>query len=411
MAIHQGAARPLTLLLAFMLYSGNFVIQAAGEEPGSSEIRLRYHTPPAWSPPEMKRQHDYDLPSLLTGESPVTTADQWREVARPRLLESWRRILGKIEPAAADMQWFGDVTQAKTIRVEQKEGYRRVELTIPLEKDFFQNHLLLLPDGEGPFPAVIAWTSTSPDYQQPEEWWGVWLAQHGYVVLTSWAFIRHYRDDTSYRNGASEKVYERFGRWLPLAKMAHDASRQAEYLRSLPQVDPDRLGFIGFSLSAKSALYVGAFDPEFKAVVSIDPHLAMHGATNYESPWYLDWRRPFEDINTPDYPVKELRGTVWSLLDADPQRPGFEHNHHELLALCAPRAMLVIGCSADKESASHSDDRQSIAYYLRAREVYRLLGADDHLQYLPLTEGHQAVSPAINAAWQAFFQKHLQPGE
>src|SRR5205807_8833242 len=111
-------------------------------------------------------------------------------------------------------------------------------------------YLLLLPKGQGsgPFPAVIAWTSSTPDYREPEQWWGAYLARHGYVVLTSWSFIRNYRQGTRLKQ-AAELVYERFGRWLPIAKMVHDVSREIEFLRSLPQVGGKRIGFMGFSLS------------------------------------------------------------------------------------------------------------------------------------------------------------------
>jgi len=83
----------------------------------------------------------------------------------------------------------------------------------------------------------------------------------------------------------NEMVYERFGHWLPMAKMVYDVRREVEYLKTLPEVDSKRLGFIGFSLSAKAALYVAAFAPEIKATVAVDPHLALHGDTNYFEQW------------------------------------------------------------------------------------------------------------------------------
>lgn len=72
---------------------------------------------------------------------------------------------------------------------------------------------------------------------------GSWLAQRGCVVLTGWSFIRNYRDATNFSNGVNHKVYERFGHWLPIAKMVHDVQREAEFLRSLPEVDGDRLQY------------------------------------------------------------------------------------------------------------------------------------------------------------------------
>jgi hypothetical protein len=404
----------LILILAFMLavplrsHAG----EAANVDETDWESRLNYHAPPDWAPEGFRDQDNYILPSLLQfpDGSPVATKADWFERRRPFLVERWQEILGKLEPDPGDARWFGDITAARVIDTVEKDGYTRVHLELPIETDFFQPHLLLIPRGQGPgpFPAVIAWTSTTPDYTQPEEWWGAWLARNGYVVLTGWSFIRNYRGGSNYRTGVNELVYKRFGHWLPMAKMVHDVRREAEFLRSRPEVDPDRIGFMGFSLSAKTALYVGAFAPEISATVAIDPHIALFGATNYHDPWYLDWRHRFPGIETGDYPDPELRGTVWSLLDADPQRPGFERNHHELLALCAPRSFLLIGCSMDQVQAVHSDDLQSWPYFNRAREVYTLLGIPERLQILPATGGHRATGPEIDAAWQEFFERWLK---
>ena len=227
-------------------------------------------------------------------------------------------------------------------------------------------------------------------------------------MLTSWSFIRHYRSGGDYRKRANELVYERFGHWLPMAKMVHDVQREVEYLRTRPEVDARRVGFIGFSLSGKTALYVAAFASEITATVAVDPHVALHGATNYHDPWYLDWKRSFPTIHTDDYPLPELRDTIWSLLDADPKRPGFERNHHELMALCAPRALLLVGCSMDKMTAVHSDDMQSWGYFNSAREVYELLGIPERIDFATTDEGHRATSPRIDPAWQAFFEKWLK---
>jgi dienelactone hydrolase len=372
---------------------------------------LNYHTPPQWTPEVMKRQAEYTIPSVLIMDDGrmVSTRREWYQVRRPQLVRHWTKILGKLEPTDADQQWFGDISKVIVRDRQEQEGYTRLQIEIPIEKDFLQQHLLLLPrdQGPGPFPAVIAWTSTGPDYKQPEVWWGAWLARRGYVVLTSWSFIRHYRGGKDYRQHVNEAVYERFGHWLPMAKMVHDVQREVEYLCTRPEVDPRRIGFMGFSLSAKTALYVAAFAPEIQATVAIDPHLAIHGDTNYQAPWYLDWHRKFASIHTDDYPQVELRNTVWSLLDANPARPGFERNHHELMALCAPRALLVIGCSMDKTTAAHSDDVQSWGYFNRAREVYRLLQIPERLEFVATDEGHRATSAKIDAAWQRFFDKWL----
>lgn len=372
--------------------------------------RLRYHTAPDTTRDEHRNQHDYEIPSVLVCDDGSTIADasQWFNQRRPELERHWTRILGKRFPTSEDRQWFGDIRAAQVLSTESRDGYQRIELTLPMEVDFDQPHLLLVPDGDGPFPAVIAWTSTSPDFREPEKWWGDWLARHGYVVLTGWSFIRHYRDETSHRNDVNQKVYDRFGHWLPMAKMVHDVQRECEFLASRQDVDAEKIGFIGFSLSAKAALYVAAFAPEVKATIAVDPHLAMHGATNFGDPWYLDWYRTFPTIHTPDYPHGNLQNTVYSLLDANPERPGFERNHHELLAMCAPRSLMVIGGSTHLFSATHSDDAQSWAYFNRGHEVYRLLGIPDHLQFIASDAGHTPTHPSFDKAWQDFFESQLK---
>jgi hypothetical protein len=98
---------------------------------------------------------------------------------------------------------------------------------------------------------------------------------------------------------------------------------------------------------------------------------------------------------------------VLSLLNTDSSRPGFEHDHHELLALSAPKPFLLIGGSLDEFSTNGSDDLESWGYVNRAREVYKLLGAADRIQYVSTGDGHHANGPHIDPAWQAFVSRWL----
>jgi len=373
------------------------------QPPSDPSLRLNHHrVSSSRSPAPEPGAENQLIPSLVDG---LRTPGDWYKKRRPEILALWTRLLGKLEPARQDRRWFGDIRKAVIHDTQEFEHYTRIRLDLPIEKDFYQQHLLLLPknQGPGPFPAVVCWTSTTPDYAMPEQWWGKWLAEHGYVVLTSWSFIRHYRDGSSYReNTAGEKLYGRFGHWLPMAKMVHDARREAEYLRSLKQVEGTRLGFMGFSLSAKTAVYVAAFAPEFKATVALDPHIAVNGGTNWYAPWYLDWLRPFPGIPTPEK-------TVLSMLNPDPKRPGFEHDHHELMALAAPRAFLLIGGRGDCEDCGgDSDDLQSWGYFNRAREVYSFLGIPERIHFALTKDGHKANGPEIDPAWRSFFERWLK---
>ena len=388
----------MTFIISALCLSLGLPLLVAGSDPTQ---RLNQHRVTSKRSPAPEPGAEKELiPSLVEG---LRGPEDWHRKKRPELVRLWTQILGKLEPDKAGRRWFGDIRRAKFGAREEFEKYTRIEVDLPIEKDFYQHHLLLLPknQGRGPFPAVICWTSTTPDYRMPEQWWGKWLAENGYVVLTSWSFIRHYRENSSYSTGINERVYDRFGHWLPIAKMVHDARRQAEYLRSLKQVDGRRLGFIGFSLSAKAAVYIAAFAPEFKATVALDPHIAVNGGTNWYAPWYLDWLRPFPDIRTRER-------TVLSLLNPDPRRPGFEHDHHELMALAAPRAFLLIGGSQSEDAGGDSDDLQSWGYFNRAREVYQLLGIPDRIAFVSTSDGHHANGPNIDPAWREFFERRLK---
>ena len=363
--------------------------------------RLHQHKVTAKGSPAPEPGAENELiPSLIED---VHSPRDWYRAKRPEVLRLWMQVVGKVEPDRHDRKWFGDIRKAVVCHTKELETYTRLDIDLPMEKDFYQHHLLLLPknQGPGPFPAVVCWSSTTPDYTAPEAWWGRWLVEHGFVVLTSWSFIRHYRDDSTYSSGAMDKVYERFGHWSGLGKMVYDARREAKYLSSLKQVDYRRLGFIGFSLGAKAAVYVAAFAPEFKATVALDPHIAINGSTNWYDPWYLDWLRPFPDIPTPER-------TVLSLLNPDPTRPGFEHDHHELMALAAPRAFLLIGGSQSEDHGGDSDDLESWGYVNRARQVYELLGVPERIQYVSTNNGHKPTGPEADAAWRAFFERWLK---
>ena len=120
-------------------------------QPGGQELsRANYHRVTSKrSPAPEPGAEDTPLPSLLAG---VRDARDWLNVRRPQLVKEWTRILGKITPGPQDLQWFGDATQAVEQSRREMDGYTRIDLDIPIEKDFLQRHLLLLPKGQGSGP-------------------------------------------------------------------------------------------------------------------------------------------------------------------------------------------------------------------------------------------------------------------
>jgi hypothetical protein len=74
------------------------------------------------------------------------------------------------------MQWFGDVTKAVEAEspAPREDGISRIDLDIPSRKIFLcQRPPVAAAEGcQGGtvlFPVVTRWTSSTPDYREPEQ--------------------------------------------------------------------------------------------------------------------------------------------------------------------------------------------------------------------------------------------------
>jgi len=159
-----------------------------------------------------------------------------------------------------------------------------------------------------------------------------------------------------------------------MRQMLWDGQAALDLLGSLPEVDPGRLGAIGHSLGSKETLYLAAFDPRVKAAVFSEGGIGM-ASTNWEADWYLG-----------------------------PQvKRGFAHDHHELLALCAPNPVLIIG-------GDSADGKISEPYVAAAHPVYALFGANGSLKLLNHGQGHAFPPEAQQAAYEWLERWLRSPG-
>ena len=144
-----------------------------------------------------------------------------------------------------------------------------------------------------------------------------------------------------------------------MAKMLHDAELAVDLLVARQHVDGGRICAIGHSLGAKEVLYLAAFDERVKVTVSSEGGIGTR-YSNWQSPWYLG-------------PARE--------------RLGPKREHHELVALAAPRPFLLVG----GESA---DGDKSWPFIEAALPVYRLYGPSPALGLLNHRKGHDVPPPA-----------------
>jgi carboxymethylenebutenolidase len=132
------------------------------------------------------------------------------------------------------------------------------------------NALLYTPQGKGPFPALVV----------IHEWWGLndWvkeeaskLADQGYVALA----IDLYRGKVA---TTPEEAHE-IMRGVPDDRSSRDLLAATSYLSSQSNVDPKRIGSIGWCMGGGYAFNLAVDDPKLKAVVINYGHLASDDAT------------------------------------------------------------------------------------------------------------------------------------
>jgi carboxymethylenebutenolidase len=132
------------------------------------------------------------------------------------------------------------------------------------------NGILYTPQGKGPFPALVV----------IHEWWGLndWvkeqaskLADQGYVALA----IDLYRGKVA---TTPEEAHE-IMRGVPSDRANRDLLAAVAYLRSLKNVNPAKVGDIGWCMGGGYALDLAIADPQLKAAVINYGHLASDKAT------------------------------------------------------------------------------------------------------------------------------------
>jgi hypothetical protein len=168
------------------------------------------------------------------------------------------------------------------------------------------------------------------------------LVRRGFITLSPECYIL--KDKVGWAKGQAAVLAKRRPGWTGMGKMIFDASRCVDFLATLPEVDSERIGCIGFSLGAKEVLYALAFEPRYKVGVFNEGGIGLR-MSNWTDPWYLS-----EKIK--------------------PRIPALEH--HQVLALVAPRPFLVLG-------GDSADGDASWPFVKAVLPVYRLLGAGDRV--------------------------------
>lgn len=338
------------------------VLKAAepvGQEiPWLSEIQ----TAPSVLPGDAPR-----LSPLLTGGS---LAD-WR-ARREEIRQWWRGFLGDLGPRQS-------MPTYEVLEEDRPSGVIRQLIRYEVEPGLLEKAYLLKPAAPGGRrPGVVALHSTFAGNirqpagieGQPEKAFGLKLAERGCVAICPRCFLWSDDPKVSYQRHA-ERLQERHPGVKGMAKMLHDAQVALDILAGLPEVDQNRLGAVGHSLGAKEAFYLAAFDERVRVTASSEGGIGI-GFSNWEALWYLG---------------------------ADIRRGDFSREHHELFALVAPRAFLLLG-------GDSADGDRSWPFIEAVLPVYRLYGRTPAIGLFNHKQGH-AVPPEAERRIYQWLQAHL----
>ncbi len=388
----------------------------------------------AWGQPseanyDESRVPSYQLPDPLVTAAGmrVTTAQQWWQLRRPEVLQLFEReMYGKAPGRPNNLRW--QVT-------EQSEDAlaglaRRKQVTIFLSENDDgprMDVLIYLPrDVEGPVPTFLGLNfngnhsivddphvhlSTSwmrggePDGvvdqkateagrgRSASRWPLQQILPRGYAVATIYYGDIDPDFDDGFQNGIHPLFYRdgqtapESSEWGSIAAWAWGLSRALDYLTDDPDLDHERVIVLGHSRLGKTALWAGANDQRFAVVISNNSGCGgaalsrrQFGETvariNSSFPhWFCD---NFNQYNhrEEDLPIDQ----------------------HELIALIAPRPVLV--CSAEEDR--WADPRGEFLACREADPVYRLLG-------VPGIDAEEM--PPLNQLTGTTIGYHIRPGK
>ena len=345
---------------------------------------------------QLKRELTYPL---AWGNSDIKDFGRWRTAARKKVFEC---MMAPPRPAA--------VFDMRVEAEEQREGYKARKISFNINAYSRVTAYLLVPDGDGPFPAINAlhdhgahlyigkekmirpfgveqevaddaneWATRLYDGQ----FVGDYMASHGYVVLSVDAPLWGERGR---EEGVDRSKYDIIaGNMMMLGRdlcafMHYDDIYATDFLATLPFVDRNRIGCLGCSMGAYRSWMLAALTDRIKAAASIC--------------WMVT-----TDVQMSTLDKKKENGGFANCL------PGLRQYLHypHIASMACPKPMLFINGSQDHLFPVRGVE----AAFGIMHDAWRSQGADDRLETeiwdIPHSCGLKAQQRMLE-----FFDKYLK---
>ena len=303
--------------------------------------------------------------ALRADDKPPADRKTW-EQHRSQLIKRMGDALGPLPPKPCDLE-------PKELGVLKRAGYRVEKLVFQSRPEVWVTANAYVPDPvKEKLPAVLAvhghwpWARRDPVVQAR----CLGLVKLGFFVLAVDAFGAGERYTAPARGTYHGALYGSTlwptGLTL-LGQQVYDNRRAVDYLLTRPEVNPEALGVTGASGGGNQTMYAGALDERFKAVVpvcSVGTYQAyLHAAC---------------------CACEVLPGALRFAEEGD------------VLALAAPRALLVVNATKDAFQFSVAEAEKSVA---RARPVFKLYGAEEKLRHATFESPHAYNQPMREAMY------------
>ncbi len=304
----------------------------------------------------------------------VTTPEQWAE-RRKEILADWHALMGEWPPVI-------ERPTLETLETTHRDNFTQRRIRMEIAPDRYELGYLLIPDGQGPFPAVFVpfyTPETSIGLSGELRDFAYQLAKRGFVTLSI----------GSPGGDARKPVLSEGAKCQPLSYLAYVAANGWQALAALPEADRRRIGIVGHSYGGKWALFASCLWEKYACAVWSDPGIVFdetRGSINYQEPWYLGL----------DPAVTRKPGLV---SEESPRTGAYKtmmeqgRNLQELHVLMAPRPFLVSG-GAEDPPKRWVPLRHALA-------VNRLLGHDDRV-FMTNRETHGPTEESNEQVYRFF---------
>jgi hypothetical protein len=264
------------------------------------------------------------------------------------------------------------------------KGYAIKKITFQTRPGVYTTANLFIPDGKGPFPAVIYmlghWPKGKIDSTGPQAV-GHTLAVNGYVCLTvdPWGSgerttVHGVFEDHGDGNNLGSALLN-LGETLMGIELS-DNIRGVDLLSSLPYVSPDKIGATGASGGGNQTMWLTAMDERIKASVPV-VSVGTFGSYILGTPCICE-------VIIDALTITEEAG---------------------ILALIAPRAVKMLNHKKDANPAFNP--AEMIRSYNNVRPVFKMLGVENNITYqlFDLVHGYMAEDREAMLGW---FDLHLK---